>query len=105
LQRIIRHVPNSPPFKTPCFCIACNAYSEQLGQYLHEGGSMGETNLRYILMGAMANFLISANTTVFTNLAALAKPVHRARKLLVQLLKGSLCGGRTRGDHEVHIIR
>jgi hypothetical protein len=62
---------------------------------------MGETNLRYILIGPTANFLISGNTTGFSSLGALAKPEHRARKLLVQLLEGSLCGGRTRGDHEV----
>jgi hypothetical protein len=57
---------------------------------------MGETNLRYISIGPMANFLISGNTAGFSSLPALAKPVHTAQKLLVQLLKGSLSGGRTR---------
>jgi hypothetical protein len=80
-------------------------YSEQLGQYLHEGGSMGETNLRYILMGPTANFLISGNSTGFSSIGALTKPADQARKLLVQLLEGSLCGGRSRGDYEVQIIR
>jgi hypothetical protein len=57
---------------------------------------MGETNLRYILIGPMANFLMSGNTAGFSSLDALAKPVNTAQKLLVQLLKGSLSGGRTR---------
>jgi hypothetical protein len=57
---------------------------------------MGETNLRYISIGPMANFLMSGNTAGFSSLDALAKPVHTAQKLLVQLLKGSLSGGRTR---------
>ena len=85
--------------------MACNAYSEQLGQYLHEGGSMGETNLRYISIGPMANFLISGTTAGFSSLAALAKPIYRPRKLLVQLLKGSFCGGRPRRDYEVQVRR
>jgi hypothetical protein len=66
---------------------------------------MGETNLRYILMGPTAIFLISGNTTSFSILGALAKPVHRAREFFVQLLKGSLRGGRTCGDYEVKVIR
>jgi hypothetical protein len=84
--------------------MACNAYSEQLGQYLHEGGSMGETNLRYILMGSTNIFLISGNTS-FSVPCALAKPMHQARKLLVQLFKGSLCSGRARRDYEVQVTR
>jgi hypothetical protein len=65
---------------------------------------MGEMNLRYILIDPRANFLISGHTD-FSCPGALAKPPHRARKLLIQLLKGSLSGSRTRGDHEVQIIR
>ncbi len=50
LQRSIRHAPMRPPFKTPCFCTASSVYCEQLGQYLQEGGSMGETSRWYALM-------------------------------------------------------
>jgi hypothetical protein len=78
LQRITRHDPIRPPLKTPCLCIACNVYSEQLGQYLHEGGSMGETNLRYTMMGPTANFLISGDTPGLSSLGTLAKPKYRA---------------------------
>jgi hypothetical protein len=84
--------------------MACNAYSEQLGQYLHEGGSMGETNLRYTSMGLINIFLISGNSSFFSP-CALAKPIYRPRKLLVQLLKGSFCGGRPRRDYEVQVRR
>jgi hypothetical protein len=37
----------SPPLTTPYFLTAWAVYSEQVGQYLQEGGSKGETKRRY----------------------------------------------------------
>jgi len=41
LQRAILFVPSHKPLHAPCFCIACSAYSEQLGEYLQCGGKAG----------------------------------------------------------------
>ena len=37
----------SPPLTTPYFLTASAVYSEQVGQYLQEGGSKGDTKRRY----------------------------------------------------------
>ena len=39
-------MPINTPLKTPYFSMACTVYSEQLGVYLQDGGSMGERYLR-----------------------------------------------------------
>ncbi len=85
--------------------MACNVYCEHVGQYLHEGGNIGEINRRYNLIGPMTSFRISANTAGFSGLVALDEPTQRSQELLVQLLEGGLGSGGARRDHEVQITR
>jgi hypothetical protein len=42
----------SPPLRTPYFLTASAVYSEQVGQYLQEGGTKGETKRRYTPIAA-----------------------------------------------------
>lgn len=41
-QRPIRFSASQKPLKGPCFFMASIAYSEQVGVYLHDGGSIGD---------------------------------------------------------------
>ena len=62
-----------PPLSRPYFCTASNTYSEQVGQYLQDGGSKGDINLRYVLIAPVTTLLgCTLITTVVTILTVLA---------------------------------
>jgi hypothetical protein len=86
LQRNTLIVPISIPLKRPCFSIATNAYCEQLGVNLQEGGSSGETNLWYALIVAEATSLghtLNVSTKGPSNRVLRVQLAHRGEELLL----------------------
>ena len=88
--------------------MATNAYCEQLGVNLQEGGSSGETNLWYALIAAEAASLghtLNVSARGISNRVLRVQLAHRGDELLLQLLKASVGSCRTRRDHDIDAAR
>jgi hypothetical protein len=104
LQRNTLIVPINIPLKRPCLPIASNAYCEQLGVNLQEGGSSGETNLWYALIAAEAASLghtLNVSARGLTDRVLRVQLAHRGDKLLLQLLEAGVGSCRTGRDHDI----